>query len=175
MPIDITNKTAVITELQEMLRSLSAWTNGEIPSVMVTGTYNDATKAVVSDFQSRNSLPVTGVVDYDTWLKLTEMYDILAERNLPPRALLPFPDEPSFTLTVGMRDDVVFIIQVMLNTINLFNDRPPIPVNGVYDAFTSDAVKNFQKITNCEQNGHVDKKIWNRLSDEYNMYVKENQ
>ena len=174
MPYDITDRSTAITELQELLRSLSAWTDGDIKSVMVTGTYNAATKEAVSEFQSRSNLPVTGVVDYGTWRALTEMYDTLSEQNLPAHALFPFPDDPAFALTTGMRDDLVYIVQVMLNTVNLSSDLAVIPVNGVYDARTSDAVKTFQRITGYEQNGRVDKAVWNRLCDEYNMYAKDN-
>ena len=45
-----------------------------IPKVTVDGIYGPATAAAVEKIQSVFGLPVTGVVDYKTWYKISEIY-----------------------------------------------------------------------------------------------------
>ena len=48
--------------------------NLAIPTITPDGIYGEATKAAVEKFQSIFGLPVTGVVDYRTWYKISEIY-----------------------------------------------------------------------------------------------------
>lgn len=45
-----------------------------IPSIAADGVYGPRTEAAVEAFQSVFGLPVTGVVDYTTWYKISEIY-----------------------------------------------------------------------------------------------------
>lgn len=45
-----------------------------IPKVSVDGIYGSGTQAAVREFQSVFGLPATGVVDYPTWYKISEIY-----------------------------------------------------------------------------------------------------
>ena len=45
-----------------------------IPTVTADGIFGPATKAAVQKFQSVFGLPATGVVDYPTWYKISEIY-----------------------------------------------------------------------------------------------------
>ena len=45
-----------------------------IPKVDADGIYGPATAAAVEKIQSVFGLPVTGVVDYKTWYKISEIY-----------------------------------------------------------------------------------------------------
>ena len=45
-----------------------------VPTVAVDGIYGPKTEAAVKKFQSIFGLPVTGVVDYTTWYKISEIY-----------------------------------------------------------------------------------------------------
>ena len=45
-----------------------------IPTVIADGIFGPSTKAAVQKFQSVFGLPATGVVDYPTWYKISEIY-----------------------------------------------------------------------------------------------------
>ena len=45
-----------------------------IPTIAADGVYGPRTEAAVEEFQSIFGLPVTGVVDYPTWYKISEIY-----------------------------------------------------------------------------------------------------
>lgn len=45
-----------------------------IPSITPDGIYGPATRAAVEAFQSTFGLPVTGVIDFTTWYKISELY-----------------------------------------------------------------------------------------------------
>lgn len=45
-----------------------------IPTIAADGIYGPATQNAVREFQSVFGLPVTGVVDYSTWYKISEIY-----------------------------------------------------------------------------------------------------
>ena len=45
-----------------------------LPSITPDGVYGNRTKEAVQKFQSVFGLPVTGVVDYPTWYKISDIY-----------------------------------------------------------------------------------------------------
>ena len=62
-----------VRQIQEQLARISQ-SYPAIPTVTPDGIYGEATKAAVEKFQSIFGLPVTGVVDYRTWYKISEIY-----------------------------------------------------------------------------------------------------
>lgn len=62
-----------VRQMQEQLNVISN-AYPAIPKVGVDGIYGPATEAAVREFQSVFGLPVTGVVDYRTWYKISEIY-----------------------------------------------------------------------------------------------------
>lgn len=45
-----------------------------IPTIAADGVFGPRTEAAVEEFQSVFGLPATGVVDYPTWYKISEIY-----------------------------------------------------------------------------------------------------
>lgn len=62
-----------VLQIQEQL-DVIAGAYPAIPRVTVDGVYGPGTAASVREFQSVFGLPVTGVVDYTTWYKISEIY-----------------------------------------------------------------------------------------------------
>lgn len=62
-----------VRQLQEQLNAISN-NYPAIPKVNVDGIYGPLTQASVERFQSVFGLPVTGVVDYRTWYKISQIY-----------------------------------------------------------------------------------------------------
>ena len=59
--------------LQEQLNRI-ARNYPALPTIAVDGIYGSATKAAVEKFQSLFGLPVTGIVDFRTWYRISEIY-----------------------------------------------------------------------------------------------------
>lgn len=62
-----------VRQLQEQINVI-AEAYPAIPKVTVDGIYGPATAAAVRKFQSVFGLPATGVTDYKTWYKISEIY-----------------------------------------------------------------------------------------------------
>lgn len=62
-----------VRQMQEQLERISR-SYPAIPTVTPDGIYGPATREAVEVFQSVFGLPVTGVVDYRTWYKISEIY-----------------------------------------------------------------------------------------------------
>ena len=59
--------------IQEQLNAISK-AYPAIPMIEADGIYGPKTAAAVAEFQKIFDLPVTGVVDYSTWYKISEIY-----------------------------------------------------------------------------------------------------
>ena len=59
--------------LQEQLNRI-ARNYPALPTIAVDGIYGSATKSAVEKFQSIFGLPVTGIVDFRTWYRISEIY-----------------------------------------------------------------------------------------------------
>ena len=64
---------AKVRQLQEQINVI-AGAYPAIPKLTADGIYGPATAAAVSKFQSVFGLPATGIVDYPTWYKISEIY-----------------------------------------------------------------------------------------------------
>lgn len=62
-----------VRQMQEQLDRISQ-TYPALPSVTPDGIYGENTRQAVEAFQRVFNLPVTGVVDYPTWYKISEIY-----------------------------------------------------------------------------------------------------
>lgn len=62
-----------IRQMQEQLRTISR-AYPAIPTITADGIYGPATQEAVRVFQSVFGLPATGIVDYPTWYKISEIY-----------------------------------------------------------------------------------------------------
>ena len=62
-----------VRQMQEQLDRISR-TYPALPSVTADGIYGESTKQAVAAFQRVFGLPSTGIVDYPTWYKISEIY-----------------------------------------------------------------------------------------------------
>ena len=62
-----------VQQIQEELdRIAEVYTN--IPRIQADGIYGEKTKEAVSAFQKIFNLPQTGVIDFKTWYKISQIY-----------------------------------------------------------------------------------------------------
>ena len=62
-----------VRQMQEQLNTISN-SYPALPKIAADGIFGPATKAAVEKFQSIFGLPVTGIVNYPTWYKISEIY-----------------------------------------------------------------------------------------------------
>ena len=62
-----------VRQMQEQLLRISQ-NYPAIPPVVPDGVYGERTQAAVEEFQRVFNLPVTGIVDYATWYKISQIY-----------------------------------------------------------------------------------------------------
>lgn len=62
-----------VRQMQEQLARISR-AYPAIPTITADGIYGNRTKEAVEKFQSIFGLPVTGIVDYPTWYKISDIY-----------------------------------------------------------------------------------------------------
>lgn len=62
-----------VRQMQEQLNTIAS-AYPALPRIDADGVYGPSTKAAVRKFQSIFGLPATGIVDYPTWYKISEVY-----------------------------------------------------------------------------------------------------
>ncbi len=137
----------------------------------VNGVFDTATQDAVRKFQEIFDLPQTGEVDRATWYRIKRYYvgvknlsELISEGVTLQEAQVPYED----VLTIGSTGTPVRLIQYYLAVIGYFNENfDVIPISGIYDQATADAVSAFQTFYALTSNGEVNRETWNRLQEVY--------
>jgi len=159
-----------IYELQLWLRRL-AQLGADIPTVIPDGIYGQMTADAVRHFQKEYGLPVTGVVDFETWQAVKDAYKAAESAASPGTAVCVFPSH-DYVVSPLERSDIVMCIQSILAALVVaYDEFEDVEINGIFDEKTSDAVRLFQRINMLDDTGTVDKKTWDSLVRSYNMYA----
>jgi peptidoglycan hydrolase-like protein with peptidoglycan-binding domain len=168
-------ETQAIYNLQRYLRQLSRF-DPDIPSVDEDGIFGEETRASLAAFQRKYGLPVTGTADGETWARLFNEYLASVEERTRPLPVYLFPRFPA-DYSVGLGDEnlLVGVIQYLLRELlTLYGkDMDLLPLNGVFDHLTEQAVKDFQTVQRLPPDGRVDRVTWNRLAQAAEENVNE--
>lgn len=164
------NNEIAVRNLQRYLRRLSLEENDLLP-IPIDGIFDTATEEALMEFQRMSSLPVTGRADRRTWDLLFAEYLRLGEGEDRVDAIDFFPSAPpNYTTSLGEESSFILLLQWLLGELFLFYDTiPEPPKNGRFDAATSDAVREFQRIQKLQETGVVDRRTWNRLARAYSL------
>lgn len=156
--------------------SIIAYFNQNLAPVPLSGIFDSATVDAVERFQGYYGLPVTGVVDTETWNTITRIYTetvaSLPEGYQGNDAKL----YPGFFLSLGMRDNNVQDLQTYLSLIGRnITEIPEIPVTGYFGEQTENAVSEFQRLFGLEPTGAVGPVTWYTIAQEYDALVDAQQ
>ena len=162
---DVSNEVKIIqTQLNRISQNYPA-----IPKIRLeNGLFGSDTEEAVRSFQEIFSLPVTGTVDKATWYAIKRYYngvkqlaELVSEGVTIEEATLPYPTEG---LRLGMQGSEIRTLQYYLDIISYFNPALEIiPINGVFDQRTEQAVKAFQRFYGLPETGFVDEETWNLI------------
>jgi peptidoglycan hydrolase-like protein with peptidoglycan-binding domain len=163
---------AGVTELQYFLALISAF-NESVRPAAIDGVFGANTRAAVEDFQFDYGLPVTGVVEIDTWRALYTTYRNLLN-SLPEgyfsAVTAPYPGVP---LVVGEANENVRILQNWLNRISdVYTEIRRLTVDGAYGPGTENAVRIYQEIFGLTPSGAVGAETWNSIADTWRTLVQ---
>lgn len=161
---DSTDREMRIRVLQRMLMALAD------TDIRETGQYDDATRAAVRQFQRMRGYPATGVVDRRTWEEMSRLYRERGEDSVI-EGIRPFVGREG-RIYPRERSDLVMILQLMLNELRIrYDGFGPIPLSGIYDEMTEEAVRGFQRINLLPEDGVTDVRTWNRMAQQYNRVL----
>ena len=133
----------------------------QLPPIAITGFFNEETRDAVFTFQSVYGLPVTGVVDANTFYIIEREYKN-AVADLPANYQSAIGEPyPGRFLVAGDTGESVRIMQEYLNRIAQ-NDPaiPTIAVDGIFGEETKSAVTAFQRELKIEETGAVGPAEW---------------
>ena len=139
-----------------------------VPSVAIDGIFGSATADAVRAFQRTFELPVTAIVDVETWDVLYRTYLGFIEAipfKYVEGNILPYPGVP---LRIGSSDDSVRVLQEYLNFISAYYPEiPSVNVTGYFGTQTQNAVTAFQRAMGITPNGTVGSVTWNAITELY--------
>lgn len=148
--------------------SIISYFNQALQPVPLSGNFDGATVAAVERFQEYYGLPVTGIVNTETWNTINRIYTETVN-SLPAgyegqNARL----YPGYFLSIGMRGENVTALQTYLARIaQNITEIPQIPVTGYYGEQTENAVLQFQRLFGIEPSGAVGPLTWYQIAREY--------
>lgn len=153
--------------LQYYLEVVGAFYERVQPVTDLTGFFGAQTEASVRSFQSLFGLPVTGVVDRETWYALYEAYAGIAE-TLPPSTAVEVALYPGTALKEGTTSEAVRVIQTYLAYLSdFFDEIPYVDQTGYFGPNTRASVIAFQELNGLEPTGIVDALTWDAIAGIY--------
>ncbi len=170
------NRRAQIYSAQEMLYDIAKY-NPDVPTVFPDGIFGVETKNALLEFQRLYGLDITGAIDNQTLDALRRESQIARNSFDSPNRIAPFARVlEGGKVSAGDEFDLVFIIQIMLETLGITSEAfEGVVIDGVYGKNTQDAVRSFQKMHSIEETGDVDRETWDLLANMYNSHVGKNQ
>lgn len=175
--LNVGDRGEKVAALQYMLATLAQFDN-RIPPVTRDGIYGANTESAVESFQAIYGLPVTGVVDAQTWelmyRVLKNSYDIVLfdsrELNIGTE---PYPGT---VLQIGSTGDSVRTLQQYINTIATINQNiTPVSETGVYGRATRGAVMELQGEAGLIRTGNVNEATWDAIANQYKNIISSQQ
>ena len=152
-----------ILEIQLYLIDI-AQVHPEIPLVYPTGVYDDRTRNAVTEFQKFFSLPVTGVVDLETWNKILNEHQKCSHCINAPSNVACFPSKV-MEFKLGDQHNFIYILQIVLNNFKRkYANYVEVPISGIFDERTEEALRQFQQLSNLHITGILNRETWNTLN-----------
>lgn len=162
-------KKQAVFDLQNMLFEINR--GGIINSqVIPDGIFGDETTAAVIEIQNLYGLYPNGVVDGETWKKISQIHKETVNQRRRAETVRFFPEE-LIELKLGDDNDAVFILQIVFRRLaNQFREFENSQINGKFDSTTEQNVRAFQRLSGFDEHGRVDKPTWNRIIRYFNLF-----
>ncbi|MBP1924155.1 peptidoglycan hydrolase-like protein with peptidoglycan-binding domain [Sedimentibacter acidaminivorans] len=167
LPTDLSTVVPRVQLVQYFLNVLSAFYS-TIQPVDIDGILGPQTRQSIIAFQKAVDIPVTGLIDNQTW---TSMYNSVVGilNTLPPSAIaLPSLLYQNILYKLGSEGPGVYIIQQYLSYISTFlTDIPEVTPDGEFGPNTQAAVIAFQNRFGLTPDGIVGQTTWDKIVEVY--------
>ncbi len=152
-----------IREVQGYLR-LIASRYPSVAELQPDGIFGSLTTEAVREFQKQFALPITGVVDFDTWDTIYRVYlPIAAERNSANHIGQPFPSEEG-VIRLGDSGLAVELLHAHMNQLGRqYRNITVVSDNSSFGEETRRNILEIQRVSRLPQTGEVDAATWNIL------------
>lgn len=157
-----------IRSLQTMLRVIAEDDQSYL-TVVPDGIYGPSTMNAVSTFQRKQGIPITGIVDQETWELIVQVYEpalIRVGKAQPIEIIM----DPGQIFRLGDSSPYIYLLQGMLTQLSL--DHPtidPTSLSGVIDDQTSYSLAAFQKLAGLPATGDLDKITWKYVVNHFTL------
>lgn len=141
-----------------------AFLDNDIPRLRTNSVYNDSTRTMVTAFQKKYGLPVTGKFTYKDFNVLKTAYDNMLKYY--DKEYKDFVDDlyPGVFLTRGMTgEDILKLQKLLLKICRYDKSIPGVRVNGEFDELTEKSVKKIQDEYNLGITGIVGPFSWRKI------------
>ncbi len=153
---------APVRDIQHMLNLISL-THPAIPRLVEDGVFGERTLEAVMIFQRDFGLPVTGVVDYATWLALRVQADLIAQRDGAPVPLQII--SPQYTASPSGSPEWNFVRTVLDSLSHILNNFQSSPQSD------TENIKQLQALAQLPVTGELDRPTWSILVRLYHALV----
>ncbi|MBQ8132753.1 MAG: peptidoglycan-binding protein [Bacilli bacterium] len=162
--------TGIEVEYVHYYLNAIAFLDNDIPNLRTNSVYNDATVAMVTAFQEKYGLPVTGKMTYTDWNVLKNTYDSML-RSVDPK-YSTYVDElyPGYFLSRGMSgDDIKRLQQFLYQICTKYKSIPGVRVNGEFDELTEKSILKFRNDNGLQMSGLVGPFTWRKIVEVANQ------
>lgn len=157
----------IVKFVQYYLAFIGAYYNA-VPAITITGDYDQPTVDAVKAFQEIYGLPVTGIIDKQTWDDFYRAYAGIVENapvNVEGEKIVLYPGS---ILAEGITNEYVKVLQKYLSYIHqTYPNIPEVSATGYFGPITKQAVMAFQKQFGLPQTGSVGSETWYYISSLY--------
>lgn len=159
---------APVKSLQQMLRTIAYVLPG-YPSVIPDGIYGASTEEAVRTFQRNYKLPVTGKVDYETFVGIVSVYDMaVTQLNILNGPIQRFPVDLS--IGPGQNHPVIYVVQGMLGALHdVYPEIKKPDLTGTVDKTTEEDIRLIQSLSNLPVTGAVNSMTYQRIMQLYRI------
>ena len=146
-----------------------------ITAVYPDGIYGDETVISVKDFQKKQGIEESGIVDYITFTSLVNEYNNVLNDSLPPVRIRLFPRLlQNQSIYPGEENKYIAMMQAILVSLAIvdstFND---IEITGKYDLKTEKAVNSIKRSFGLLPDSVIDKEFFRVLTVLYEAFIND--
>ena len=153
-----------VTAIQYYLSLISIF-NNLVKEPIIDGVFGTNTEESVKSFQQAYDLPITGIVNEETWNKIIEVYDVVKDEIPLNNDIKPYPGE---ALAFGNEANNVRLIQQYLNEIaKQYPNIPSVEETGYFGPQTQNTVIAYQEEFDLPVTGVVGEVTWNSIMQTY--------
>lgn len=132
----------------------------------IDGIFGPQTREAVAAYQRLVGLPITGVVDRETWYALLSTYQSVLLAQPEQEWLEEFIGLPETFLVKGMRGEAVRKAQQLINIIARgYAEVPAVTVDGIFGDATESSVSVIQSLLGLPTTGAIGPLTWEGMAD----------